>query len=308
VWAALLWAVVPWRPSLRLPSRALLGELLSFGRWIVVVNVLSAIVHHADKLFIGRELGSAALGLYQAAAKVIEVSITVWIWVVSRVLFPAFSRLHARGEALGPAYLRAMRALALVTLPGSVALALLAEPVVVTLFGLAWRDAAPILRALAIYGGLRSLGSSAGDALKASGAAGTLAGLAALKAAILLPAVAFAARRGAPAVATAVAAAALAGLVIDLALVARRMAVGTRAYARALAPGVTLALAVGVTTAALEVATRGRPEPLRLALALVAAGAVFAAGAARFEPGLVRAVRERLAAWRLARRGAEEAG
>lgn len=308
VWAIVVWSVVPWRPRFALPSRALLGELVAFGRWIVVVNIISAVVHHADKVFVGRELGSAALGLYQTAAKVIEVSITVWIWVVSRVLFPAFARLHARGEALGPAFLRAMRALALVTLPGSVALALAAEPVVVTLFGPAWQGAAPILRALAIYGALRALGSSAGDALKASGAANTLAGLAALKAVLLLPAVALAARAGAPAVAAAVAAVALVGLAIDLAFVARRMAVGAGDYLRTALPGLALAAAVGAATAAVELTTRHWPAPARLVVIGGVAGVVFVVGLARFEPGLLRLARERLAARLPVRDGAEGPG
>ena len=225
VWAVVLWRVMPWRPKFLAPQRSVLAELFVFGRWIVVVNVLAAVVHHADKLVVGRELGTAALGLYQMAAKVIEVSITVWIWVVSRALFPAFARLHGAGEEMAPAYLRAVRAISLVTLPGAAGLAIASHPVVITLFGPAWRDAAPILAALALAGALRSLGSSAGDVLKSTGESGRLAALATVKGAVLLPLLGFAAPRGAVAIALALAATAGLGTILDTVVVGRRLGV-----------------------------------------------------------------------------------
>lgn len=195
-----LWIVVPWRPGLRLPLD-LLGPMLRYGRGLVAVNVLSAVVHHFDLVVVGRMLGATALGLYQVAVKIPEMTITLIIWVVGRVLFPAFSRIHASGKKLEDAYLTTLRYVSAATLPAAVGLALLADPVVDTVFGAGWSGAAPILRALAVYAGLRSLGTQAGDVLKGTGRSGLLAGIGAVKAALLVPALLYAGRFGAAAVA-----------------------------------------------------------------------------------------------------------
>jgi lipopolysaccharide exporter len=305
VWTLVLWRVIDWRPRAAWPERALVAELFRFGRWIVVVHLLAAIVHHADKLVVGRELGAAALGLYQMAAKVVEVSIVVWIWVVGRVLFPSFARLHAAGEPIAPAYLRALRAMSVVTLPGAALLALCAGPLLRTLFGDDWGAAAPVLRMLALAGALRALGSSAGDLLKSTGASGTLAVLAAIKAVLLLPAIALAAARGALAVAAAFAAVTGAGLLLDVSVAARRQSLPAGAWLRSVAPGIGVAAAIAAAAWALLEATAGWPDPARLAAVAGAGGVLFLLALSHLEPALWLGLRSRGGAAAVASREAE---
>jgi len=197
----LFWIVVPWRPVWRWPS-GVAGPILAYGRGIVAVNVIAAVLHHADVAIVGRTLGAAALGFYQMAYKIPEMTVTTLVWVVSRVLFPTFSRARAEGGDLREAYLGALRYVSLLTLPAAVGLALLSEPLVLTFFGERWRPTVPILAALATYTGLRSLGTTAGDVLKAMGRPGLLAALGVLKASLLVPALLYRARGGPVDVAT----------------------------------------------------------------------------------------------------------
>ena len=67
-WTGLLWIAVPWRPNWRIPMR-LFRPMLAYGRHIVAVNFLAAILHHVDLLIVGRMLGAAALGFYQMACE-----------------------------------------------------------------------------------------------------------------------------------------------------------------------------------------------------------------------------------------------
>lgn len=203
-WTLLLWIVVPWRPRRYWPA-GLLGPMLTYGRGVVAVNLVAAVTHHADIVVVGRMLGSVTLGFYQMAAKVPEMTITVLVWVTSRVLFPAFSRMHAEGQAVGDAYLAALRYVSAVSVPAAVGLAALGEPLVLTVFGETWRPAAPVLRALAAYAGVRSLSTPAGDVLKALGRPGLLAALGVLRALVLVPSMIAAARFGAVTVAVALA-------------------------------------------------------------------------------------------------------
>ncbi|HEX5759215.1 MAG TPA: lipopolysaccharide biosynthesis protein [Thermoanaerobaculia bacterium] len=235
VWTLLLWLVVPWRPSRRWP-RGLVRPMVAYGRGIVAVNALAAVTHHADLVIVGRTLGTATLGFYQMAAKVPETTVTVLGWVVSRVLFPAFSKLHAAGEAMGEAYLAALRWVSLLTVPATVGVALTARPLVLNLFGEPWLPAVPILQAIAVYAGLRSLGTHAGDVLKATGRSGLLAGLGVLKAALLVPALVLASRHGAAAVAAALAGVTAATLLLNWGVICRLAPLRPRALLAALRP------------------------------------------------------------------------
>jgi PST family polysaccharide transporter len=164
----LFWVVVPWRPSMHIPWD-LFQPMLKYGRGIITVNLLSVVSHHSDLAIVGHYLGVTALGLYQMATKIPEATIIVILWVVSKILFPAFSKIHAAGLPLKRPYILATRYVAAVTMPASIGLAMLAGPAMVAAFGPAWLPAAPILAAIAISAALRGIGTQAGDLLKAAG-------------------------------------------------------------------------------------------------------------------------------------------
>jgi PST family polysaccharide transporter len=274
LWTALLWRVVPWRPGRRWPQ-GLLGPMLAYGRGMVAVNVLAAVVHHADLVVVGRMLGATALGLYHVAYKVPEMTITVMMWAVSRVLFPAMSRARAEGRSPVDTYLAALRYSALLTVPAAVALALLAEPLVDMLFGTRWTGAAPILSALAAYAGLRSLGTQAGDVLKAAGRPGMLAGLGLARALVLVPALVLAARSGPVAVALVMAGVAGLAAVANVGVAAHIAQVPLRGVASALRGGFVAGTAVAAVLW-ISTALAGPPRhPLSLGLAALLGAIAF---------------------------------
>jgi lipopolysaccharide exporter len=243
-WTALLWRVVPWRPRLRWPAD-LFAPMLAYGRGIVAVNLLAAVVHHADAIVVGRMLGASALGLYHVAYKVPEAAIIMVMWAVSRVLFPALARARAEGRAPAETYLAALRYTSLFTVPASITVALLAEPLVLVLFGAPWAAATPILSVLAISAGLRSLGNHAGDVLKAAGRPGLLAALAVVRALVLVPALVVAARWGAVAVAATMAVVTGATLTASVIVAGRVAHIPLRAVWRAMRGSVVTAAVVG---------------------------------------------------------------
>jgi len=320
LWVGALWAVVPWRPSWGRSGRGireLAVPMLRYGRGILAVDVLSAVVHHADVVVVGRLLGTAALGLYQIAAKVPEATVTVAVWVVSKVLFPAFARLHAARDRLDRAYLTALRFVSSLTLPAAVGLVLVAEPLVATFFGDDWRAAAPVLQGLAVYAGVRSLGSHAGDLLKGTGRSGLLAGLAALKAGLLVPFLVLAGRgslglEGAPAVAWTLAGVTAVNTGISVAVVCRLVGVRgvdlVRAVAPAAAATTAMAAGVGIWMQFGPVLAEGWELGVRVGLGVALYGAVLALVA----PGLLhqgwRMVRPEPAAGRPLEPGAERVG
>lgn len=241
----LRWVIVPWRPTLRFP-RDLFKPMLTYGRGIIAVNAVGAVMYQIDLAVVGRVLGTTVLGLYQMASKIPETTVVVLLWVVSRVLFPAFSRLHAAGEDLREPYLIATRYVAAITVPASLGLYFLAGPLMIVFFGREWAPAAPILSAFAIYGGVRSLDHHSGDVLKAIGRAQLLAVLAVVKAVLIVTAVLIGARISGAAVAWSLAIAYGIGTIVSLLTVSRTVHVPLTSIAKAFAPSAQAGLAMSI--------------------------------------------------------------
>lgn len=300
--AVALWRIVPWRPRGRFPTD-LVGPLLVYGRGILAVNVLAAVVHHADLVVVGRMLGATALGFYQMATKVPEVTVTLAVWVVGKVLFAAFSRAHATGRDLARGYLTALRYVSLLTVPAAAGLCLVARPLVQVLFGDAWLPAVPVLRALAVYVGLRSVGSHSSDVLKATGRTGLLAGLTVAKAVLLVPAVVLAGRVSGEAVAVTVAGVTGAMSTVNLLVVSRLVGLNLRQVGSALAGSFTGVAAMVASVAAWQLFGPALAPAAELAAEMALGGAVYAAVALWIDRDALREARERL---RHPREGADE--
>ena len=273
-WTIFLWTVVPWRPTLRIP-RDLFAPMLHYGRGIVFVNLLSAVVHHADLAIVGRFLGITALGLYQVATKLPEATVTVVVRIISKVLFPTFSRLTAAGKDLAEAYLLAARYVSVITLPLVAGLVILSREIVLVALGEKWISAAPIVGALAILAGIRALATPVGDAMKGTGHARSLALLEGIRAALLIPALCVGAQWGTAAVAVASVIADGLATIIGYGFLARSIGIPLRGTLRAFAPGLLAsALMASVILAIVHVLPALRPA-VELALAVVVGGGTY---------------------------------
>jgi lipopolysaccharide exporter len=237
-----LWLLVDWRPRLRL-YRAELPALLRFGGALTGVDILTAITANVDYVFIGKVLGTSALGLYTLGFRLPELVIVNLSVVAGQVLFPAFA--NVARPALGHAYLVAFRYMLMISLPLAVAMTLLAEPLVLTLFGDKWEGAIRAMQVLSIYAFGVAVGIPAGSAYKAVGRADVLLKLAVPRSALLVAAVAVFVDDGI--VAVAACHAAVAGLfsVIGLLLASRLLAVGVRSIARAIWPPLAATAGMG---------------------------------------------------------------
>jgi O-antigen/teichoic acid export membrane protein len=249
----LLWTIVPWRPALTMPWH-MVGPMFRYGRSIVALNVLSVIVHHSDLLIVGRLLGVTALGFYQMAAKIPEMAITLLVRAVSQVLFPTLSRACAQGQDAVATYLTTLRGVGLVTIPVAVVLVMMAEPLVLVMFGPKWAPSVPALQALAVVACLRALGTPGGDLLKASGRPGVLVVLAATKAVLMVPALVLSARAGMTGVALAMSAVAAITATLDILVACSLTATSGGAVLGSIGPGIRTGVAVAAGVALVDIA------------------------------------------------------
>lgn len=260
--------------------------MLSYGRHIVAVNFLAAVLHHVDLLIVGRMLGAAALGFYQMAYKVPEMTIIMLVRAASTVLFPAFSRMQGDVKRLGRAYVTALHYIALLTLPAAVGLAFVAHPLVLTVFGPGWEPAVPILSALAISLGLRALGSHAGDVLKAVGRPALLAKLGLVKALLLIPALVVAASRGPVEVAMAMAAVTTLTMALNMTAVSRLTGVSMRTILGALRPSAVAVVALVAVLWLWDQISSGYGPGAQLTGALLLGGGAYGLALRVFTPDI----------------------
>jgi len=172
----------PFRPRLVFDGQGL-RECLGFGLNLTGFNIFNYFARNADNFIIGIFLGPVALGYYALAYKLMLLPRDAVTNVVTRVLFPAFSRMQGDDERLANAYLRTCGAIAFVTFPMMAGLAVIARPFVEVVLGDKWLPAVPLIWILAPVGMLQSVWSTAGQIFLAKGRAdwqfrwGVLAGL-----------------------------------------------------------------------------------------------------------------------------------
>jgi O-antigen/teichoic acid export membrane protein len=113
----------------------------------VVNGTLSA---RAPDLLIGHALGNAAVGLFGRASGLAAQLRTLLSGAVAGVFYPAFARLRDSGAPLAPPYLRVVSCYTALIWPAMAALAFLAEPLILFLYGPVWVGAAPLLQWIAL--------------------------------------------------------------------------------------------------------------------------------------------------------------
>jgi O-antigen/teichoic acid export membrane protein len=299
--SATLWWLVPWRPS-GLPRRAELRGMLRFGSTLTVVDVLAAVISQVDYVFVGRVLGTSALGLYTLGFRLPEMLVVGLAVVAGRVLFPAFASVDR--NALGRAFLVSVRYAAIVALPLAVGLAVLAEPFVLTLFGERWEGSVDCMRVLSLYALAVALGIPAGIAYKATGQAGVLLKLAVPRTALVIGSIALVVDEGIVAVAACQAGVAGLFAIIGLAIASRMLAVRPGELASELLPPAAAAAAMGLVAFAVAGAVE---EPwVALAAGVAAAIPTYAGALWVLAPGAIRDLRYRVADAAASPQGADD--
>lgn len=160
-WATLASAIVkamiaqflqPARPfPLRLDG---LRPIIGFGSKTSLLYITGALGTRTPDLIVGKLVGLVGVGLFSRATSLAEQFRMLVAGAIGSVFYPAFARIRDQGDPLGPAYLRVCAGYSVLVLPGMMALALTAEPVVMLLYGPEWIDTAPLLSLVAVQSGL----------------------------------------------------------------------------------------------------------------------------------------------------------
>ena len=137
-------------PKRLLLERRAIAELLYFGGGFTLARIGNYLASQLDKLIVGRWLGAEALGLYALTYGLVSAPATLVGKVLDRVLFPAMARVQFEPARLVRGYRSSIAVCALLVLPASVTVAILAPEIVLVLLGPAWSGGVVPLQILAL--------------------------------------------------------------------------------------------------------------------------------------------------------------
>ena len=157
---AVMWRLSDWRPQMSFDWSAI-KELMRFSKHLVGFGVVHYWSRNFDKLLIGRLLGSAALGIYGLSDRLMRLPLTNVTNITHSVMFPALSAMQQNVEGMKRVYLRANRMIAVLTFPLMTGLCVLAEPVIVAVYGNKWQGAIAVVQILCFAGMSQSVYNTA---------------------------------------------------------------------------------------------------------------------------------------------------
>jgi PST family polysaccharide transporter len=129
-------------PTRRLAmDRDALSDLLYFVGGFTLARLANYAAVHGDQAITGRLLGAASLGFYGRAYALMSAPAYAFGTVLDQVLFPAMAKVQDDPKRLGAVYRRGVALIALLVLPASAALILLAPELVRVMLGPRWAPA-----------------------------------------------------------------------------------------------------------------------------------------------------------------------
>ncbi|MEO8331307.1 MAG: oligosaccharide flippase family protein, partial [Gallionella sp.] len=147
----LLWLWHPWRPVWAF-SFSSLRSFFRFGGYQMAATLTDVFSTNLYLILIGKMYSVRDVGFYDRAQRTQQLPITLMMGIINRVAYSTFATV-AEDKARLVRGLRQAQAISMfVNMPVLVGIIILAEPLVLTLFGAQWLPSVPILQVLALGG------------------------------------------------------------------------------------------------------------------------------------------------------------
>jgi lipopolysaccharide exporter len=150
----------PYRPRISFDMDKF-RDLFGFGIWISGSIILVFLITQGDDIFVGRMFGVTALGFYQMAYLLSHLPVTEITDVISRVTFPAYSKLQDDLAKLREGYLKVLQLTAYVSIPLAAGIITLATEFTRIFLGQKWMPMVPAVQILAVAGLVSSVTATA---------------------------------------------------------------------------------------------------------------------------------------------------
>ena len=147
----LLWILNKWMPDFSF-SKESFKQLFSFGSFILISNLINTFCNNIQGLLIGRFFSPAVMGYYTQAHKLEAIASQSFSSVVDQVSYPVLSKFQNDNNVLKSVLQRLLVSLSFVTFPMMLILILVAEPLILLLYGEQWLNSVPYFQILCVAG------------------------------------------------------------------------------------------------------------------------------------------------------------
>jgi PST family polysaccharide transporter len=125
-------------------------EILKFGASLTASSFLRQLAQSSDTILIGKFWGPVPTGLYSRALVLLLRPVQQFLQPLESVFLPVLSRVQADSERYSRAFLRAYRAVALLSFPLAGLLYVLGDLIVTVFLGRRWEGVIPIFKWLSV--------------------------------------------------------------------------------------------------------------------------------------------------------------
>lgn len=125
-------------------------RMLVFGFRVMSIGGISSAAARLSDIVVGRMLGLSALGLYSRASTLNNMLFSSVYGTMTSVVFARLSKAQRDGDDVSEVYLTGLRLVTGIMGPILIGLAVLAGPILHTLYGERWLAAAPVLSLLLV--------------------------------------------------------------------------------------------------------------------------------------------------------------
>lgn len=147
----ILWLNTHWHPSYCF-SKKTMKELFGFGGYIMAANIFQTICQNLQGIIIGKRFSATQMGYFSQAYKLDQITSYSIPQVIVQVMYPVYSSIQDDKERLKNMVLMNLRVVAFIIFPILATLILIAEPLIVFLYGEKWLPSVPYFRILCVGG------------------------------------------------------------------------------------------------------------------------------------------------------------
>jgi len=281
MWAARCWV----RPSFDFRGA---GSMAHYGGLMATGQLFWFIQSQADVFVAGRVLDAHTLGLYTTSLFLAQIFVAKFVPPLNEVAFSAYARMQQDDGSVAAAFLTSVRLILLAAMPFYLGLAVVADPLVHVVLGPKWIGTAPIVAVLALAMPFMTLQTLFAPASDARGRPEVSARNSATGAMVLTSAFLIGVNWGASGLAIAW----VAAYPLYLAICARRtlpiIGASLSELARAAGVPVLAATAMAAVVSLVDAQLPSMAQVARLAVLVLAGGAVYAGWLLLFARDAVR--------------------
>ena len=255
------------------------GQIVGFGSAVLFSQLFWLVQSQSDIFIAGARFDAHALGLYAEALFLAQIFMAKFVPPLNEVAFPAYARIKNDAAAVRWSFLKTVRILMLVAAPFYCGLAVVAAPMIETLFGAKWLGMVPYIQLFSLALILMTVQILFAPVTNALGKP-SISMFSAMSGAILFPAsFLIGAQWGLVGMAWAWLVSAPLLLIVTARLSAPLIGISLWDVARAMLPGLApaLVMAIGVGFADRALESLDLAAPVQLALLVALGGALYGA-------------------------------